>query len=241
VIDLMTLRLALPLTLALLASFGGEAAFGQAASAPPLASIAERTRACTFCHGKEGRATPEGYFPRIAGKPAGYLYNQLTNFRDGRRSNVAMIYLVQHMSDTYLQEIAHYFSELDLPYPLPQRATVAPAVLARGETLVRRGDASRKIPACVECHGERLTGVASAMPGLLGLPRDYIIGQFGAWGSGQRKAAPPDCMAEITRRLAPDDISALASWLAARPVPVDTHPAPSIALPLPMDCGSGLR
>jgi len=241
VIDLMMLRLVRLLALALSAGLAGEAAFAQAASAPPLDSIAERTRACTFCHGKEGRATSEGYFPRIAGKPAGYLYNQLINFRDGRRSNVAMIYLVQHMSDAYLQEIGQYFGALDLPYPLPQRATVAPAALARGETLVLHGDASRKIPACVQCHGDKLTGVAPSMPGLLGLPHDYIIGQFGAWGSGQRKAAPPDCMAQITKRLAPDDISALAAWLAARPVPVDTHPAPTIALPLPIDCGSGLK
>ena len=28
--------------------------------------------ACTTCHGKEGRAGPDGYYPRIAGKPAGY-------------------------------------------------------------------------------------------------------------------------------------------------------------------------
>ena len=47
--------------------------------------MAERVRACTACHGKEGRATSDGYYPRIAGKPAGYLYNQLVNFRDGRR------------------------------------------------------------------------------------------------------------------------------------------------------------
>jgi len=30
----------------------------------------ERVRACTACHGKEGVATNQGYFPRIAGKPA---------------------------------------------------------------------------------------------------------------------------------------------------------------------------
>jgi cytochrome c553 len=79
-------------------------------AAAPLDSIAERTRACTACHGKEGRATADGYFPRIAGKPQGYLFNQLVNFRDGRRQNAAMIYMVQHTTDAYLQEIAGYFS-----------------------------------------------------------------------------------------------------------------------------------
>src|SRR5258708_7043206 len=65
-------------------------------------TIAERVRACTVCHGDEGRATSDGYYPRIAGKPAGYLYNQLVNFRDGRRRNATMTYLVGNLPDSYL-------------------------------------------------------------------------------------------------------------------------------------------
>ena len=48
-------------------------------------TMAQRTLACTACHGEQGRAGPDGYYPRLAGKPAGYLYNQLVNFREGRR------------------------------------------------------------------------------------------------------------------------------------------------------------
>lgn len=214
---------------------------GVPAPPPKLDTMAERTRTCTACHGREGRATSEGYFPRIAGKPGGYLYNQLVNFRDGRRSNAAMTYLVQHMTDAYLQEIAQHFAALDLAYPLPQPPSAAPEVMARGETLVLRGDKSRQLPACADCHGAAMTGVAPSMPGLLGLPRDYLIGQFGAWKTGLRKAAAPDCMAQITERLAPSDVSAIANWLASRPLPRDTHPATTIALPLPMPCGSGPR
>ena len=35
-------------------------------------TMAERTRACSHCHGKQGRAGPDGYYPRLAGKPAAY-------------------------------------------------------------------------------------------------------------------------------------------------------------------------
>jgi len=199
---------------------------------------AERTRACTACHGKEGRATREGYFPRIAGKPAGYLFNQLINFREGRRSNAAMTYLVQHLSDAYLQEIADYFASLDLPYAPPPPLAAPAAVAALGETLAQRGDPARKLPACVACHGDTLTGVAPAMPGLLGLPRDYVIAQFGAWRTGQRQAASPDCMAEIAQRLTREDISAAAAWLASRPLPANAKPADRHPQPLPMRCGS---
>ena len=202
-------------------------------------TLAQRVQACTTCHGKEGRATNQGYFPRIAGKPAGYLYNQLVNFREGRRHYAAMTYLVEHLSDGYLREIADHFASLDLPYPPPQPAAATADLLARGEALALRGDDARKVPACVACHGAALTGVEPTVPGLLGLPRDYVSSQFGAWSTGQRKAAVPDCMAQITARLGPQDIGAVAAWLAAQPLPADTKPAGSIALPLPMACGSG--
>src|SRR4051812_30750776 len=122
-------------------------------------TIGQRTLACSACHGKEGRAGPDGYYPRIAGKPAGYLYNQLLNFRDGRRHYGLMARLLDPLSDAYLLEIAQHFASLDLPYPPPQAASVPGAVLQRGQLLATRGDAAAKIPACVHCHGARLTGV----------------------------------------------------------------------------------
>ena len=30
-------------------------------------TIAQRTLACTACHGEQGRAAPDGYYPRLAG------------------------------------------------------------------------------------------------------------------------------------------------------------------------------
>jgi len=208
-----------------------------AASAPD--DMAQRMQACVACHGKEGRATNAGYFPRIAGKPAGYLYNQLVNFRDGKRHNATMAYLVDQMSDAYLREIAEYFAGLDLPYPPPQTTGAAPAVLARGEQLVRHGDAQRGIPACAQCHGASMTGVNPSMPGLLGLPRDYVLAQFGAWRSGVRHAAQPDCMGDIARRLAPEDVTAAAVWLSSQPVPSGPLPAGALPARLPLACGSG--
>ena len=49
-------------------------------------TMAARVLACASCHGAEGEGTSDIYFPRLAGKPAGYLYNQLVAFRDGRRN-----------------------------------------------------------------------------------------------------------------------------------------------------------
>ena len=200
-------------------------------------AMTERLGACISCHGKEGRTINAEYLPRIAGKPAGYLFNQLMNFRDGRRNNAAMSHLLQPLSDAYLREIAEFFSALELPYPAPQSAVAAADILKRGETLVLRGDASRKLPACAACHGLPLTGVTPAIPGLLGLPGAYLSAQLGAWRAGQRRAHAPDCMAGVAKALSPEDVSAVAAWLSAQPVPTPAKPIAKLDAPLPMKCG----
>src|SRR5215475_11304692 len=99
-------------------------------------TIEARLRACTPCHGSQGEGTNNDYFPRLAGKPAGYLMNQLVAFRDGRRRYPPMNYLLEYIPDAYLQKMAEYFSALRPP-PLQRAvADVSPALLARGKTLV---------------------------------------------------------------------------------------------------------
>ena len=201
-------------------------------------TIAQRTLACAACHGKQGVATSEGYFPRIAGKPAGYLYNQLVNFREGRRTYAQMTYMVDHLSDPYLKEIADYFAGLQLPYPAPETVNVDAAQMERGKQLVLTGDPVKHIPACASCHGQALTGVTPSIPGLLGLPRDYLNGELGAWRSKSRRAMAPDCMAELVARLDSQDIPAVTAWLASQPVPLASAPVSALPERLPLTCGS---
>lgn len=211
------------------------------AVSPPLTreAMAERMKACAMCHGREGRSTRAGYFPRIAGKPAGYLFNQLQNFREGRRRNTAMNHLMQYMSDDYLREMAAYFSSLDLPYPPARPSGLTAEQTKLAETLVYRGAPQRQLPACVSCHGADMTGKLPAMPGLLTLPADYLIGQLGAWQTGARHARAPDCMATVAQRLSAEEVSVLARWLSSQTVPAKAHPAPASTQPLPIACGSG--
>jgi cytochrome c553 len=148
-----------------------------------------------------------------------------------------MAYLLEHLSDDYLREMAAHFAALDVPYPLAPAPQGTPEQRAQGQALVQQGDAARKIPACVQCHGAAMTGVSPSIPGLLGLPRDYLNSQLGAWKTGQRKAQAPDCMAEVARQLTPDDVSAVSAWLAAQPVPGNGKPANRLPAPMPVRCG----
>ena len=190
--------------------------------------MAQRTLACTSCHGREGRAGPDGYYPRLAGKPRGYLYNQLLNFREGRRHYGLMAGLVDPLSDAYLYEIAGYFSGLDAPYPPPQPVTAPAAVMQRGRLLAMQGDTALQLPACASCHGQALTGMQPNVPGLLGLSRDYLNAQLGAWRTGQRRALAPDCMAEVARKLTPEDLGAVTAFLASETAPRNAKPAAAV-------------
>ena len=208
----------------------------------PVDSMAQRMQACAACHGREGRAGVDGYYPRIAGKPQQYLYNQLINFRERRRGYAPMTHMVKHLSDDYLREIAAYFAALDLPYSPPQPGLTTQQGLALGEALVHAGDKARSIPACVSCHGSRMTGTLPDVPGLVGLPRDYINAQMGAWKTGLRHASAPDCMARVAARMGAQDIAAVSMWLASQPVPDHTKAAdaaPQVASggPVPPPCG----
>jgi cytochrome c553 len=226
---------------ALLPCFAVSAAMAAPAATLPPDTMAQRLLACTACHARtdaSGAALNDRFFPRIAGKPAGYLYNQMVNFRDGRRQYPLMTYMVEHLPDPYLREIADYFATRHPALPAQAPAAAAPAMLARGRQLVLRGDAGRNVPACIACHGERLTGVAPAIPGLLGLPRDYLNAQFGAWRNKTRRAHAPDCMGTVAERLSLDDVAALSTWLASQPLPADPRPASAIKRPLPLACGS---
>lgn len=228
--------------------YSATALAGGAAPAGPVTvpvsvpdTLTQRLQPCTLCHGAEGRAGREGHLPRIAGKPAGYLYQQLLNFRDGRRANAAMADLLAQQNDAYLWEMAGHFAALDLPFAPPPAGAATPAQLARGLALVRDGDAAHQLPACSACHGSSLGGRLPAVPGLLGLPRDYLIGQLGAWRTGGRQAVAPDCMALISHRMRPEDIGAVAAWLAAQPVPAGHRPEAASAAPAPLACGAIIR
>ena len=201
-------------------------------------SMEARVQGCVTCHGQNGQGTKNGYYPRIAGKPAGYLYNQLVAFRDGTREYPPMNYLVAYLPDPYLQEIAEYFSKQRPPFAQPEAPTVDAAALQRGAKLVAGGDSARGIPACAACHGASLTGMEPGIPGLVGLKNTYIAAQLTRWRVGERHAREPDCMRRIASRLSETDVAAVAAWLAAQNAPKEPTPEPRNTGRMPFRCGS---
>jgi len=209
-----------------------------AAQQHPPDTMEARLLACAPCHGRQGEGTKNDYFPRLSGKPAGYLMNQLVAFRDGRRRYPPMNYLLEYLPDPYLQKMAAYFAGLRPPPAAMPPTEVSEAVLARGRVLASEGDQARGVPACGGCHGPKLTGMEPGIPGLVGLRATYISAQLGAFRYGVRTAPAPDCMQAIAAVLTEADVTAVAGWLASLPIPDDSSPLPKGALTMPFACGS---
>lgn len=208
------LAFAILLTTCMSSALGKE---GEGAPSVVSEGLAQSTAACISCH-RTKAGSPASFVPKIAGKPAEYLEQQLLHFRDGRRRHVGMAMLLEGLSNTYIREIATYFaSEPALADMHTPQSQLRPAESERARLLASRGILEANLPACASCHGARLSGTPPRVPPLLGMPADYIASQLGAWRTGTRTSQSPDCMAAIARKLSDTDVALMARWLSTQP------------------------
>ena len=83
-----------------------------------------------------------------------------------------------------------------------------------GEKLYRAGDKARDIPACMACHGPTGYGIAPAkFPALRGQHAGYVVKQLTDYASGARSTGPNGIMLIIAKRLSPDDMRDVSSYV----------------------------
>ena len=216
-------------------------ALAPSASAQEDGDFGTRLAACAACHGERGEGVQGAeYYPHLAGKPAGYLFEQLKGFRDGRRVSTQMAWYVRFADDAFLQQIADYYASLP---PRTRGADTGATQLTEerrrvAQNLVEHGDPAHDVPACSACHGANLAGLEPGVPALLGLPVDYVIAQFGAWREGVRNGAPPDCMHDVAGKIPADDIRAIAVYLSQQSNVDGVRPSPRGSFMPPRACGS---
>lgn len=195
----------------LVAAIAGMAPSAFAAKVPN--TLQQRVKACTACHGEHGGGGGKDFYPRLGGQHAGYLFRQLVQFREHVRAYPVMQYMVNRLPDSYLHEIAVYFSQQNPPYPPVTRNAVDPAMIAYGRDLATHGNWRTGVPACAACHGGNLEGTAPYIPDLLGQPIAYINAQLGGWAAGTR-GPKGDVMRWVASDLSQFDIRALDAYLA---------------------------
>ena len=163
---------------------------------------------CRACHGANGNSTnPE--WPSLAGIGAYYIAEQLKNFKEGKRNNPVMMPNAMSLSADDMADLGAYFDSLT-----NTGLEADPSYWQAGEKLYRGGDAARAIPACMACHGPTGRGNEPAkFPALRGQQSVYVVKQLNDYASGARKTGPNDIMQTIAKRLSPDDMRNLASYL----------------------------
>lgn len=199
--------------------------------------MAERLRACSGCHDPiDAVASSQDYAPSITGKPVEYLYQQLLNYREGRRVNTVMNQMLAYLSREYLHEIATYYAQQEASRPVHEHDSKrqSPERTERARVLVQLNDAEQ--PACIACHGGDLRGNGIAIPSLRELSATYITAQLSAWQADSRHARQPDCMRDVAKSLSGSDITAVAHWIEAASESMLAPTPPQD--PLPVTCGA---
>ena len=163
---------------------------------------------CQACHGANGNsANPE--WPSLAGIGADYIAEQLKNFKEGKRPNPVMMPNAMTLTDDDMANLGAYFDSLT-----NTGLEADPSYWQAGQKLYRAGDAARAIPACMACHGPTGRGNEPAkFPALRGQQSVYMMKQLNDYASGARTTGPNGIMPTISKRLSPDDIRNLASYL----------------------------
>ncbi|WP_426690596.1 c-type cytochrome [Rhodanobacter ginsengiterrae] len=174
---------------------------------------------CMACHGVDGAGQAAAGYPRLAGLNAAYLRKQLDDFASGARGNPLMQPIATALSDDERQAMASYYSQLPLPPALAAPTSAMPAADSVGALLATRGDWSRNVPGCVQCHGPGGVGVGAGFPPLAGQPAAYVASQLKAWQAGTRHNDPLQLMQHLSSALTAQDIQAVAAWFAAQPLP----------------------
>jgi len=182
-----------------------------------VAEGATKTAICSSCHGPSGNsANPE--WPRLAGQSAVYIAEQLKLFKSQVRTNPVMMPMATTLTDKDIADVAVYYQA-----QTPQGLESDPSLWKAGETLYRRGDKARNIPACVACHGPGGRGnLAAGYPALRAQQAVYVAKQLSDYASGARYSGAKNAaqssrngamMLTIAKRLTADDIKSVASYV----------------------------
>jgi cytochrome c553 len=177
-----------------------------AAGGPPaLAQDVEAGRAkaqvCAACHGADGNAVA-GEFPNLAGQTWRYLYVQLRDFKEGRRSNPVMAPLVAALSRDDMVDIANFYAA----------QTLRPAAFAVDEAKARLGKAKADETLCTMCHLGGFLG-QNEIPRVAGQNYAYVVAQLKAFKERTR-TNDAGTMTSVARTLSDADMENLGHYLA---------------------------
>lgn len=170
------------------------------ASAQDIEAGRTKAQACAACHGADGNSS-SGSYPNLAGQTWRYLYVQLKDFKEGRRSDPVMSPMAAPLGRQDMIDIANFFAA----------QTPRPSAFKVDESKVRLGKAKADEVLCTMCHLGGFSG-QNEIPRVAGQQYEYIVKQMQDFRSRTRTNDAGN-MTSVTKTLSDADIENLAQYI----------------------------
>jgi cytochrome c553 len=167
-----------------------------------LAAGKRKAQACAACHGADGNPAA-GQFPVLAGQTARYLYLQLKDFKEDRRSDPSMQPAVAKLSRQDMLDLSDYFTA-QKPKPISFRPDAA---------RVARGKKKADEVLCTMCHLGGLSG-QNEIPRVAGQNPEYVIKQLKAF-KARTRTNDAGSMTSVAQTITEQDIGDLAHYISS--------------------------
>ena len=156
---------------------------------------------CFACHGLEGNSQVPAY-PTLAGQSWRYIYIQLKDFKEGRRSDPLMSPMAAPLSRDDMVALGNFFAAQK---PAPNGFKADGARVAAGKKIA---DAVL----CAMCHLGGFSG-QNEIPRVAGQKPDYIRKQLQDF-KAKRRTNDAGSMTSVAGTLSDDDIENLTHYIA---------------------------
>lgn len=169
---------------------------------------ATKAAVCLACHGMNGNST-NAEWPSLAGQHATYTADQLRLYRSGKRQNPVMQPMAAGLSDQDIEDLAAYYAE-----QTPTGLEADPSYWEAGQKIYRSGNPETDVPACIACHGPVGRGNWPArFPAVQAQHSVYAQKQLNDYAAGLRPGEHAKIMEAIARRMTPDEIRDVSSYM----------------------------
>ncbi|MGA2550107.1 MAG: c-type cytochrome [Burkholderiaceae bacterium] len=176
--------------------------FGTGAWAQDSAAGQQKSKTCAACHGEDGNSA-SGLFPSLAGQSARYIYLELKDYKEGRRTDPVMSPQATPLSRDDMLDLAAYYAA----------QTLRPTNFVADGAKAELGAAKARETLCTMCHLGGFKG-QNEIPRVAGQQHDYIVKQLTAFKARTRTNDAGN-MTSVAQTLSPEDIENLAQYLAS--------------------------
>ncbi len=172
------------------------------AAAQDIEAGKAKAQLCAPCHGADGNSVAPIY-PNLAGQNWRYIYLQLKDFKEGRRSDPIMTAMAEPLSRSEMIDVANYFAA----------QTANPSPFKADEAKVLLGKAKADENLCTMCHLGGFKG-QNEIPRVAGQQYDYVVRQLQNFKTRTRTNDAGN-MTSVAQSLNDMDIENLANYITS--------------------------